>query len=164
MVCIWVDADACPGVVREIIVRAANRTRIEAVFVANQQIRLPPGPFTRSMQVPGGFDVADQAIVDALQPGDLVVTADIPLAADAITRGAEAVNPRGDPYSPDTIRQKLNLRDFMDTMRSSGVQSGGPPPYGQKERQAFANALDRYLARATRAPDVAAGENQTPSE
>lgn len=161
---IWVDADACPGVVREIIVRAANRTRVEAVFVANQQVRLPPGPFTRSMQVPGGFDVADQAIVDAAEPGDLVVTADIPLAADAIAKGAEAVNPRGEPYSPDTIRQKLNLRDFMDTMRSSGVQSGGPPSYGQKERQAFANVLDRYLARVKAAPGVARGEDESPPE
>lgn len=144
---IWVDADACPGVVREIIVRAAQRTRVEAVFVANAPVRLPPGPYTRSLQVPGGFDVADQAIVDALTAGDLVVTADIPLAADAIARGAEVVNPRGESYSPDTIRQKLNLRDFMDTMRASGVQSGGPPPYGMREKQAFANVLDCYLAR-----------------
>ncbi len=144
---IWVDADACPVVVREIIVRAANRTKIEAIFVANQQVRLPPGPFTRSLQVPGGFDVADQAIVDALGAGDLVVTSDIPLAADAIAKGAQALNPRGEPYDPDTIRQKLNLRDFMDTMRASGVQSGGPPPLGEREKQQFANALDRYLAK-----------------
>lgn len=147
---IWIDADACPVIARDIIVRAANRAKIEAIFVANQQVRLPPGPYTHSRQVPGGFDVADDAIAAEVSGGDLVITSDIPLAAAVIERGAQALNPRGEPYSPDTIRQKLNLRDFMDTMRASGVQSGGPPPYGMRERQAFANALDRYIAKAVR--------------
>ena len=144
---IWVDADACPVLIKEIIVRAALRTGCEVAFVANQQIRLPPAPNLRSVQVPHGFDVADHYIVQQTQAGDLVISGDIPLVAEVMEKGASAINPRGEAYTTDTIRQKLNMRDFMDTMRASGVQSGGPPPLGQKERMAFANALDRYLAR-----------------
>lgn len=144
---IWVDADACPVLIKEIIVRAALRTGCFVAFVANQQIRLPPAPNLRSVQVPHGFDVADHYIVQQTQAGDLVISGDIPLVAEVMEKGAAAINPRGEAYTTDTIRQKLNMRDFMDTMRASGVQSGGPPPLGQKERMAFANALDRYLAR-----------------
>ena len=144
---IWVDADACPVLIKEIIVRAALRTGCHVAFVANQQIRLPPVPNLRSVQVPHGFDVADHYIVQQTQAGDLVISGDIPLVAEVMEKGASAINPRGEAYTIDTIRQKLNMRDFMDTMRASGVQSGGPPPLGQKERMAFANALDRYLAR-----------------
>jgi uncharacterized protein len=144
---IWVDADACPVLIKEIIVRAALRTGCFVAFVANQQIRLPPAPNLRSVQVPQGFDVADHYIVQQTQAGDLVISGDIPLVAEVMEKGAAAINPRGEAYTTDTIRQKLNMRDFMDTMRASGVQSGGPPPLGQKERMAFANALDRYLAR-----------------
>ena len=144
---IWVDADACPVLIKEIIVRAALRTGCFVAFVANQQIRLPPVPNLRSVQVPHGFDVADHYIVQQTQAGDLVISGDIPLVAEVMEKGASAINPRGEAYTTDTIRQKLNMRDFMDTMRASGVQSGGPPPLGQKERMAFANALDRYLAR-----------------
>ncbi|MCP5182171.1 MAG: YaiI/YqxD family protein [Pseudomonadales bacterium] len=147
---IWVDADACPVVVRDIIVRAAVRTGVEALFVANRLVKLPNVPGLRSVQVPGGFDVADDHIARSVQRGDLVVTADIPLAAEVMASGAEALSPRGEAFSRDTIRQKLNLRDFMDTMRASGVTGGGPPPLGQRERMAFANALDRFLARMTR--------------
>ena len=144
---IWVDADACPVLIKEIIVRAALRTGCEVAFVANQQIRLPQAPNLRSVQVPHGFDVADHYIVQQTQAGDLVISGDIPLVAEVMEKGAAAINPRGEAYTTDTIRQKLNMRDFMDTMRASGVQNGGPPPLGQKERMAFANALDRYLAR-----------------
>jgi uncharacterized protein len=144
---IWVDADAWPVLIKEIIVRAALRTGCFVAFVANQQIRLPPAPNLRSVQVPQGFDVADHYIVQQTQAGDLVISGDIPLVAEVMEKGAAAINPRGEAYTTDTIRQKLNMRDFMDTMRASGVQSGGPPPLGQKERMAFANALDRYLAR-----------------
>ncbi len=144
---IWVDADACPVVIREIICKAANRTETETVFVANNYIKLPPSPHIRFMQVPKGFDIADNEIAERAAAGDMVITGDIPLAAEVMEKKAEAINTRGEPYSEDTIRQRLNMRDFMDTMRASGVQSGGPPPLGQAEKQAFANALDRYLAR-----------------
>lgn len=147
---VWIDADACPLAIRDIIFRAANRTGIETVFVANSLIKVPHSPHIRFRQVPHGFDVADNEIAAQVQPGDLVVTQDIPLAAEVIEKGAEALSPRGVPYSTDTIRQRLNMRDFMDTMRSSGIQSGGPPPMGQAEKQSFANALDRYLTRVSR--------------
>ena len=150
---IWVDADACPAVVRDILVRAALRTGCEVAFVANQQVRLPLAPNLRSVQVPHGFDVADHYIVQQVESGDLVISGDIPLVAEVMAKGSEAINPRGEAYTVDTIRQKLNMRDFMDTMRASGVQGGGPPPLGQKERMAFANALDRFMARrAARRP------------
>lgn len=145
--CIWVDADACPKVVREILYRAAQRTGIEVVLVANQHITTPANANIRSIQVPQGFDIADNEIVRLAQPGDLVITADIPLAAEVMEKGAEALNPRGELYTVNSIRQRLNMRDFMDTMRASGVHTGGPPPLGQKEKQLFANHLDQYLAR-----------------
>ena len=144
---IWVDADACPVVIKEIIFRAANRTQTETTLVANSYIKAPPSRHIRFLQVSGGFDVADNEIAKRVKPGDLVVTADIPLAAEVIELGAHALNPRGEMYSPESIRQKLNMRDFMDTMRASGVHTGGPSAISQADRQAFANALDGYLAK-----------------
>lgn len=147
---IWIDADACPVVIREIICRAANRTQTETIFVANSYLKVPPSPHIRFIQVPKGFDIADNEIAARAVSGDLVITGDIPLAAEVMEKQVEAINTRGEPYSEDTIRQRLNMRDFMDTMRASGVQSGGPPPLGQAEKQAFANALDRYLAKTAK--------------
>jgi hypothetical protein len=144
---IWVDADACPNVIKEILFRAAERTGVAVTLVANQPLRLPRIPSLRAVQVPQGFDVADGEIVRQIAAGDLVITADIPLAAEAIAKGADALNPRGERYSADTIRGVLNLRDFMDTMRSSGNVGGGPPPLTQADRKAFASHLDRWLAR-----------------
>lgn len=144
---IWVDADACPVVVREILFKAAQRTGVSLTFVANQMVRVPPVANIRSLQVSSGFDVADNEIVRRAEKGDLVITSDIPLAAEVIAKGALALNPRGELYTADTVRSKLNIRDFMDTMRSSGVHTGGSAAYGQREKQAFANQLDRYLAR-----------------
>lgn len=144
---IWVDADACPGVIKDIVFRAAERTKIPAIFVANQFLRLPPSPYARSIQVPKGFDVADNHIVESAQAGDLVITADIPLAAEIIAKHAHALNPRGELYTSENIRELLNMRDFMDTMRASGVQTGGPPAFSKADAQAFANQLDRLLAR-----------------
>jgi hypothetical protein len=142
---IWVDADACPGVIREILFRAAERRRLALILVANQALRVPPSQYVSAIQVPKGFDVADNHIVQALEPGDLVITADIPLAAEALAKGAYAINPRGERYSPDTIRERLVMRDFMDLMRGTGQVTGGPPPLSQGDRQAFANALDTLL-------------------
>jgi uncharacterized protein YaiI (UPF0178 family) len=147
---IWVDADACPGVVREILFRAADRRGLSLVLVANQPIRCPPSPFISAVQVAKGFDVADNHIVQALAAGDLVITADIPLAAELLAKGGHAINPRGERYSPDTIRERLVMRDFMDLMRGTGQVTGGPPPLGQADRQAFANALDRLLTQLAR--------------
>jgi len=149
---IWVDADACPKPVKEILFRAAERTGESLTLVANHPMAVPRRavprrPNVRLLQVPGGFDVADAEIMSRVEPGDLVVTADIPLAADVIARGAHALNPRGELYSADTIRSILNMRDFMDTLRASGVQTGGPPALSQADRQAFANQLDGWLAR-----------------
>jgi len=144
---IWVDADACPRPVKEILFKAAERTGIELTLVANHAMAVPRLPNVRLLQVQGGFDVADQEIVKRIAPGDLVITADIPLAADVIARGAQALNPRGEMYSADTIRALLTMRDFMDTMRASGVVTGGPPALSQADRQAFAGQLDRWLAR-----------------
>jgi len=144
---IWVDADACPAVVREILFRAAERTGTSLTLVANQAVRVPPSRFIHTVRVAAGFDAADDTIVARLDAGDLVITADIPLAAEALERGAHALNPRGEVYSPDTIRAKRAMRDFMDTMRGSGIHSGGPPSYGQAERKAFADSLDRLLTR-----------------
>lgn len=146
---IWVDADACPKVVKEILFRAAHQRKIQLILVANQFIAVPASPFIKSLQVSSGFDVADNHIVDSLQAGDLVITADIPLAADALAKGAAVINPRGEEYSRDTIGARLNMRDFMDTMRASGTaMKDGPPPFSQQDRQSFANALDRWIARA----------------
>ena len=144
---IWVDADACPGVIKEIIFRAAERRQIRTTLVANQMLRTPPSKFIRAVQVPSGFDVADAHIVDQVAAGDLVVTADIPLAALVIERGALALNPRGELYTTATIRERLTMRNFMEELRSAGVETGGPASFSQSDRQAFANQLDRFLAR-----------------
>ncbi|WOX07210.1 YaiI/YqxD family protein [Microbulbifer pacificus] len=145
---IWVDADACPTAMKEILFRAAERTQTELTLVANQFIRVPPSPFIRSLQVSSGYDVADNEIAQRCEEGDLVITADLPLAADVIDKGATALNPRGEKYTKANIRARLNMRDFMETLRSSGVHTGGPPPLGQQERKAFADQLDRWLAQA----------------
>ncbi len=147
---ILVDADACPAVIRDILFRAAERTQTELLLVANQPLSVPGSRVIRTLQVPKGFDVADNEIARRVQPGDLVVTADIPLAAEVMEKGAQALNPRGELYSQETIRQRLNMRDFMDTLRASGINTGGPPALGQAERQAFANNLDRLLTAAGR--------------
>jgi len=143
---IWVDADACPNVIKEILFRAAERAQVRVTLVANQHIKTPPSRFIKATRVPGGFDVADNYISEQVQPGDLVITADIPLAAEVVEKQAHALNPRGERYTPDTIRQRLVMRDFMEEMRSSGVVTDGPPPLHQRDRQAFANELDRFLA------------------
>ena len=147
---IWVEADACPAVVKDILYRAAERARVPLTLVANKPLRTPPSPFIRSLQVPRGFDVADNEIARRVEPGDLVVTADIPLAAQVIERGGHALDPRGELFSPETIRERLIMRDFMDELRASGVQTGGPPPLAHGDRQRFANQLDRLLARVGR--------------
>jgi uncharacterized protein len=144
---IWVDADACPGVIREILIRAAERSHIAVVFVANKPLRMPPSQFIRAIQVPHGFDVADNHIVEQVQAGDLVVTADIPLASAAIERGAGALNPRGELYTKDNIRERLAVRDLLDTLRSTGVNTGGPAALSHADRRQFANQLDRWLGR-----------------
>jgi uncharacterized protein YaiI (UPF0178 family) len=144
---IWVDADACPGVIKEILFRAAVRHSLPLVLVANQWLRVPPSPHIRSVQVPRGFDVADNHIVDQAAAGDLVITADIPLAAMVIEKRAFALNPRGEFYSTENIRQVLDMRNFMDALRSSGVETGGPPAFSHADRQNFANQLDRFIAR-----------------
>ncbi|NRB42543.1 MAG: YaiI/YqxD family protein [Pseudomonadales bacterium] len=149
---IWVDADACPNVVKEILFKAAKRAEINVVFVANQFLRLPPSPWLQMQQVESGFDVADDKIVEQVQAGDLVITSDIPLAAEVIEKKALVITPRGEPYTPQNIGQRLNMRDFMETMRSSAIQvGGGPPPMDSKDKQAFANALDRYISKAKNA-------------
>lgn len=144
---IWVDADACPGVIKDILFRAAERAQVSMTLVANQLLRTPPSPYIRALQVPKGFDVADNEIVQRLQAGDLVITADIPLAADVIEKGGHALNPRGEFYSKETIRALLTMRNFMDELRGSGVQTGGPAVFSNSDRQAFANQLDKFLAR-----------------
>ena len=145
MMAIWIDADACPNVVKEILFRAAQRTKIPLILVANQAIRTPPSPYITSIQVSAGFDVADNHIAQEVSPGDLVITADIPLAADVVEKEAIALNPRGEKYTKENIKQRLTMRNFMEEMRSTGQVSGGPPPLNQQDRQAFANSLDRYL-------------------
>ena len=147
---IWVDADACPVVIKDILFRAAERTGIQMTLVANQSIQIPRVSCISMLQVPSGFDVADNEIVKRAEPGDLVITADIPLAAEVIEKGAQALNPRGELYTEATIRQRLNMRDFMDTMRASGVDTGGQPPLGQNDRKNFANNLDKLLSKYVR--------------
>jgi len=143
---IWVDADACPKVIKDILFRAAERVGVPVTLVANQFIQVPGSRFIRSVQVPAGFDVADNYIVQQAEAGDLVITADIPLAAEVVAKGCLALNPRGDLYTEENIRQRLNMRDFMDTLRSSGVNTGGPATLSQADRQSFANQLDLLLA------------------
>ncbi|NER79508.1 MAG: YaiI/YqxD family protein [Leptolyngbya sp. SIO1D8] len=142
---IWVDADACPKVIKEILFRAAKRVEIKTTLVANQELQIPASPYIDAVQVKAGLDIADSYIVQHLQPNDLVITADIPLAAAAIAKGGYALNPRGEFYDEVNIRQRLSLRDFMDELRRSGVETGGPPPFNQRDREAFANQLDRFL-------------------
>jgi len=143
---IWVDADACPKVIKDILFRAADRVGVAVTLVANQFIQVPKSRNIHSVQVPAGFDVADNYIVQQAEADDLVITADIPLAAEAIAKGCLALNPRGELYTDENIRQRLNMRDFMDTLRSSGVNTGGPASLSQSDRQSFANQLDRLLA------------------
>ena len=144
---IWVDADACPMVIRDILFRAAERTGVKVILVANQPVRVPASAHIEFVQVGPGFDVADNEIAKRAASGDLVITADIPLAAEVMENGVHALSPRGELHSTDTIRQRLNMRDFMDTLRASGVHAGGPPPLSKRDRQAFANHLDTMLTR-----------------
>ena len=144
---LWVDADACPVVIKEILFRAAERTCSPLTLVANQPIRVPSSQYIKTVQVPAGFDVADDEIVKRLEAGDLVITADIPLAAEVIEKGGHALNPRGELYTTENIKARLNMRDFMDTLRSSGINTGGPPAISLSDRQEFANNLDRFLAK-----------------
>jgi len=143
---IWVDADACPVVIKDILFRAADRAKIDTVFVANHFLKVAPSKFISFVQVTAGFDVADDEIVKRAEADDLVITADIPLAAEAVEKGCLALNPRGELYTESNIKQRLNMRDFMDTLRSSGIQTGGVPPISQADRQMFANNLDKLLA------------------
>lgn len=147
---IWVDADACPVVVKEILFRAANRTKTPLTMVANQAMSTPNSPWIKARQVPKGFDVADDEIVQLAQSGDLVITSDLPLADEVISKGAAVLTSRGEWLTADNIKPRLNMRDFMDTMRASGNQTGGPPPLNQTDRQRFANQLDRWLAKQPR--------------
>jgi uncharacterized protein YaiI (UPF0178 family) len=146
---IWVDADACPTVIKEILFRAAVRSKTTTTLVANHALRIPPSPYISFMQVTHGFDVADDEIVTRLNTGDLVVTADIPLAAEVIEKGGQALNPRGELYTIENIKTRLTMRDFMDSLRSSGVNTGGPPALSQNDRQTFANQLDKILQQQT---------------
>lgn len=144
---IWVDADACPAVIKEILYRAANRAQVPLTLVANQMLRVPPSPWIKAVQVPGGFDVADQRIAQEAQSGDLVITADVPLAAQVIAKGATVIDPRGELLSAGNIQERLTMRNFMDSLRSSGVETGGPAAFSSADRQAFGNQLDRLLAK-----------------
>jgi uncharacterized protein YaiI (UPF0178 family) len=144
---IWVDADACPAVIKEILFRAAQRTGVPLTLVANHPMHIPRSPLIAFVRVPGGFDVADNEIVKRLEAGDVVVTADIPLAAEVVEKGAAALSPRGELYDEDNIRARLSMRDFMESLRSAGVDTGGPAALSQGDRQAFANNLDRLLTK-----------------
>jgi len=142
---IWVDADACPKVIKEILYRAAQRVKVPLILVANSPLRTPPSPLIRTIHVGAGFDVADREIARRIESEDLVVTADIPLAAEIIKRGGHALNPRGEFYTPDNIQERLSVRNMMDELRGVGIETGGPAVLNQKDRQAFANQLDRFL-------------------
>ncbi|HAF00918.1 MAG TPA: YaiI/YqxD family protein [Methylophilaceae bacterium] len=144
---IWVDADACPVVIKEILYRAANRTETLTIFVANRLLRVPFSPYIKAQQVAKGFDVADNTIVQLLEIDDLVVTADIPLASEVISKQAHALNPRGEFYSVENIQERLTMRDLMDTLRASGIETNGPSTFNHGDRQAFAAQLDRFLVR-----------------
>jgi uncharacterized protein YaiI (UPF0178 family) len=143
---IWVDADACPKAVKEILYRAAERVGVALTLVANQPLQVPGSRYIRSVQVGAGFDVADNHIVQQCRPGDLVITADIPLAAEVVAKGCLALSPRGELYTRENIRQRLNMRDFLDTLRASGIDTGGPPAFTAADRQSFANHLDKILS------------------
>jgi uncharacterized protein YaiI (UPF0178 family) len=142
---IWVDADACPGEIKELLFRAANRTKIKMTLVANQSMRTPRSEFIDSLVVAAGANIADRRIVELLEPGDLVITADIPLAADVVAKGGKALNPRGELYTADNVGERLAVRNMLDEMRGGGMISGGPANFNTKDRQAFANQLDRWL-------------------
>ena len=144
---IWVDADACPVAIKEILYRAANRAEIPLTLVANQMLRVPPSPWIKALQVPSGFDVADQRIAQEAEAGDIVVTADVPLAALVIAKGAVVIDPRGELLDRGNIQERLTMRNFMETLRNSGVETGGPAALSSADRQAFANQLDRMLAK-----------------
>ncbi|MGR9045955.1 MAG: YaiI/YqxD family protein [Gammaproteobacteria bacterium] len=143
---IWVDADACPKPIKDILFRAANRTKTMTTLVANHTLPIPPSRHIKFLQVKSGYDAADNEIVKRLSPGDLVITGDIPLASEVIGKGGQAINPRGERYTSDTIKERLNMRDFMDTLRASGIDTGGPSALNARDVQAFANQLDRFLA------------------
>jgi uncharacterized protein len=146
---VWVDADACPNLVKQILFRAAERTGVELTLVANQSLTIPKRANIRMLQVAQGFDIADNEIVRLIEANDLLVTSDIPLAAEAIAKGAQVITPRGETLAKENIRGRLNMRDFLDTMRSSGVHSGGPAAISESDKRAFANGLDSYLAKNT---------------
>ncbi|MCX5762600.1 MAG: YaiI/YqxD family protein [Gemmatimonadetes bacterium] len=148
---LWIDADAAPLAVKEICYRAADRLKLETVLVANQRLQLPPGyPHLSSVRVDSGPDEADRYIAEHAESGDVAVTADIPLAALLVPKGVAVIDPRGEVYTAESIGERLSVRNFMDDLRSTGVQTGGHAPYGPREKQAFANALDRALTRALR--------------
>ena len=147
---IWVDADACPVAIREILFRASARTGTKVTLIANQQVPVPKSPHIKMIQVSSGFDIADDEIVNRVEPADLVVTSDIPLAADVISKGGLVLSPRGERLTKENIGSRLNMRDFMESMRASGVATGGPSPLSQSDRKTFADALDKLLARAAR--------------
>ncbi len=142
---IWVDADACPVAIKEMLFRAAERKQVSVTLVANQYLATPRSKFIDFLQVPKGFDVADNEIVKRVEPGDLIITNDIPLAAEGIDKGALALSPRGELFTADNVKPRLTMRDFMDTLRGSGIQTGGPPPLSQNDKQTFANHLDKWL-------------------
>ena len=144
---IWVDADACPRAIKEILFRGAERVQVPLTLVANRLLHVPRSPYLKAMRVPRGFDKADQQIVQLVQPGDLVITADVPLAADALGKGALVLDPRGREFTEENIHEALAMRDLADQLRSSGIETGGPPPHDKTDRQAFANALDQILGR-----------------
>jgi len=145
---IWIDADACPIVIKEILCRAAMRKKTPITFIANQPVNVPRSPFIKTVRVSQGFDVADDEIVKRVEAGGLVIASDIPLASDVIEKGGHVLTSRGEQYTLDNIKNRLSMRDFMESMRSSGIQTGGPPPMNQADRQQFANQLDRFLANA----------------
>ncbi|AJP58408.1 hypothetical protein UC34_18535 [Pandoraea vervacti] len=149
---VLVDADACPGVIKEILFRAANREQMPVTLVANQFLRTPPSPFIKAIQVPSGFDVADARIVEMVGAGDLVITGDIPLAAAVIEKGGKALDPRGSWFTPENIKERLSVRDMMDQLRNAGIETGGPAPFSQRDGKAFAGELDRFLARQRKMP------------
>jgi len=144
---IWVDADACPGVIKDILYRAAKRAQVPLILIANQMLRVPPSPWIRALQVPAGFDVADRRIADEAVAGDLVITADVPLAAQVVAKGALVLDPRGDLLDAGNIAERLTMRNFMEGLRNGGVDTGGPATFSAADRQAFANRLDGLLAR-----------------
>lgn len=147
---IWIDADACPAVIKDILYRAAQRSQLPLTLVANQMLRTPPSPLIRAVQVPRGFDVADDYIVEHASSGDLVITADIPLASEVLRKGAQVLSPRGERYTADNISERLSIRDMMDELRSAGVDTGGPAAFSQADRRAFANTLDQLLQKTLR--------------